>query len=120
MLLKEVKEKIDFLMKTGHENDLVVITTKDISVGPRGYQCVENIFSGMDWENGQIRIEPEEPVISLIKDRDKPLIAISKVYDTAGRKRYLRKCPKCEEHLKLQYNYCPKCGQKIIFQSDKL
>lgn len=114
MLLKELKKQVDFLMEHGHQNDPVLITLSDPSVGGRANSGVLNILSGFDWEHGQIRLEPEKRLLSFEKDRDLALPAIHKVYDLNGRKRNLFKCPKCENHLQKTFHYCPKCGQKII------
>ena len=113
MILTELKEKVDWLTETGHQDDEVIITTKDPSVGPRGGSGVLNILHGFDWERGQIRIEPEKPLLSSEKDRDKALPAIVRVYDDLPRKRVVRKCPKCENHVRKGDAYCSKCGQRI-------
>lgn len=62
MNLKELKTRIDFLIKAypNAENCKVVITTKGNSVGGREYSNVKSVYQGFDWERNQIRIDPED------------------------------------------------------------
>ena len=62
MNLKELKARIDFLIKAypDAENLKVVITTKGNSMGGREYTNIKSINRGFDWEHNQIRIDPED------------------------------------------------------------
>ena len=62
MNLKELKARIDFLVKTypDAENLKVVITTKGNSMCGREYTNIKGIDRGFDWEHNQIRINPED------------------------------------------------------------
>ena len=62
MNLKELKARIDFLVKAypDAENLKVAITTKGNSVGGREYTNIKGINRGFDWEHNQIRIDPED------------------------------------------------------------
>lgn len=120
MLLKELQKQVNWLMERGHAENPVLITTKDPSVGCRGYSHITNILHGFDWEMGQIRIEPKEGLLSMKKDRDAPLRAIHRFYDMGTRKRNIWKCPKCEEHLRKSFRYCPKCGQRVVLSDEEI
>ena len=54
MTAKELKDKVDFYVSHGHEDDVVLITLANRSIGGRASTAVQNIVTGFDWEYGQI------------------------------------------------------------------
>ena len=113
MKLKDLKDKVDFLMTTGHEEDDVVVTLKESSVAVRAFANVDSIYAGFDWESGQIRIETDKEIISYNLRRDAKMLPFRVGTMVGTRKKYILKCPKCEEHLRKTDRYCPTCGQAI-------
>lgn len=65
MNLEELKIRIDFLYKQSRnpKEDIVYITTSEHSIGGRAKCGIKNISLGFDWENHQVRIEPENKLI---------------------------------------------------------
>ena len=65
MNLKELKDRVDFLIKAYHgaEDYEVVITLNNSSVGGRAKTGIRGVYSGIDWEMHQIRIEPEDKIV---------------------------------------------------------
>ena len=61
MNLEELKTRVDFLHKQSRnpKEDIVYITTSEHSIGGRAKCGVKSISLGFDWENHQVRIEPE-------------------------------------------------------------
>ena len=66
MNLEELKARVDFMHKQSRnpKEEIVYITTSEHSIGGRAKCGVKSISLGFDWENHQVRIEPE---IKLIK-----------------------------------------------------
>ena len=115
MILKELKRHVDFLVKNGHENDTVIVTTVDNSVGARAGSEVNSINPGIDWEHGQIRIEPKTKLVSYGNSRDDGMLPLVEVYESPnGRKRHVITCRRCDNLLKNDDRYCSRCGQMII------
>lgn len=113
MILSELKEQVDFLVSNGHGNDSVLVTLSEPSVGARAFTRVTGLYSGFDWEHGQIRISTEKKITSYVKNRDKEMVPIARDYDMGTRIRHLVLCPKCDNHLREDDQYCSRCGQKI-------
>lgn len=113
MILSELKKQVDFLCNNGCSNDQVLITLSESSIGSRAATGITGIHSGFDWEHGQVRISTEKKIISYEKDRDKATEPRKEDYDIGSRVRHLLICPKCENQLKKDNNYCSNCGQKI-------
>lgn len=113
MKAKKLKEVIDFYINNGHENDDVVITLSEPSIGCRAFSDIRYVASGFDFEHGQIRIEPEKSLLSKTKDRDAPMKPWAKTYDYGNRKQTIIHCPICENKLRKADKYCSKCGQMI-------
>jgi hypothetical protein len=64
MTLIELKHAVDSLLARGKdENSPVLITTSEPSIGGRASVGVSYITPGIDWEQGQIRITPEKPLV---------------------------------------------------------
>lgn len=114
MKLIELKEKIDRLYNSGHSDDIVVVTLNQPSVGTRAFTNISAIYSGFDWEQGQIRIETEDKILSKEKDRDNVIEPIVKEYNIIDNKRSIvRKCRICENKLRIADKYCSNCGQRV-------
>lgn len=113
MILSELKKQVDFLCENGHEKNSVLVTLSESSIGARAAAGVTGIHSGFDWERGQIRISTEKKIISYEKDRDKAIYPRKEDYDIGARIRHLLLCPKCDNQLRKDDNYCSHCGQRI-------
>ena len=114
MTLNELEVYVKNLIENGHGEDSVVITLSQPSVGVRASVGISGLYTGFDWEAGQIHIEPDQKITSYNKDRDEIIPMRVKEYDCPGcRKTVIRSCPKCEEHLKKDAKYCSRCGQRV-------
>lgn len=117
MNLNELKQKVDALVEDGDGERTVVITLSQRSVGARAAVGIQGIFSGIDWEAGQLRIEPLEPICQRGRAKDDQMdVSIS---DCSGQRK-IRLCPVCEERVKKGSNYCANCGQRLHFASEKM
>ncbi len=116
MRLSELKRLVD-LYASDTENkgiDLdVVITLEEPSVGGRAKSDISDIFQGIDWEHGQLRIEPTEKLCrkGRSKDNELEMRGIRYIYDRKTTTKY--HCPSCSETLPKAARYCIKCGQKV-------
>lgn len=113
MILSELKKQIDFLCETGHGDNPVLVTLSESSVDSRAATDITGIHSGFDWERGQIRISTERKIISYGKDRDEVIEPLREDYDIGSRIRHLLLCPKCQNQLRKDDNYCGNCGQRV-------
>ena len=48
MTAKELKDKVDFYVSHGHEDDVVLVTLANRSIGGRASTAVQNIVTGFD------------------------------------------------------------------------
>ena len=113
MVLLELKKQVDFLHDNGYGNNIVLVTLSESSIGARASTGITGIYSGFDWEHGQVRISTEKKIISYEKDRDKVIEPRKEDYNTGSKMRHLLLCPKCENQLRKNDNYCSQCGQRI-------
>lgn len=113
MVLSELKKQVDFLCDNGNGDNLVLVTLSESSIGARAATGITGIHSGIDWEHGQVRISTDKKIISYEKDRDNAIEPRREDYDIGTRVRHLFLCPKCENHLRKDDNYCSSCGQRI-------
>lgn len=113
MVLSELKKQVDFLVDTGHGDNVVLVTLSESSIGSRAATGITGIHSGFDWEHGQVRISTDKKIISYEKDRDKAIEPRKEDYNIGVRTRHLLICPKCENQLRKDDNYCSHCGQRI-------
>jgi len=112
--LLDLKMNIDYIISNlrDYENpkDIeVLITLSESSVGSRAFAKVKYVGMGFDWENGQLRIEPEKPIVSegnTFKDIKK-----IKCEQFEGRNYYF--CPRCESKISKDDKFCRYCGQKL-------
>lgn len=106
--VKWLKSYIDCYKQSDMDSPLV-ITTDDSSIGPRAGVKVNLVHAGIDWEAGQFRIEPAEPLVrsSLTRDIPKDIIKWRDGYF----------CPKCDGSLMKKEvknsHYCSCCGQRL-------
>lgn len=113
MILSELKKQVDFLCDNGHGDNPVIVTLSESSIGSRAFTEITGINSGFDWEHGQVRISTEKKIISYEKDRDNAMESRKEDYGMNSRIRHLLICPKCENQLRKDDNYCSNCGQRI-------
>lgn len=114
MNLKELKTKIDSIYENlehvNPENISVLITTSERSIGGRAFSGIDGVNLGIDWENNQLRINPEIPLIKVKKDGDKFKEIYSRTYD----KTTCYFCSNCDHFVEQKDKYCKHCGQKFI------
>ena len=101
MVLSELKKQVDFLCDTGHGNNPVLVTLSESSIGSRAATGITGIryklFHGS----------------SYVKNRDEVIEPIREDYDIGSRIRHLLLCPKCQNQLRKDDNYCGNCGQRV-------
>lgn len=119
MNIGELTEKLSALVKDGHKEENVVITVEEPSVGARACVGIQSALLGFDWETGQLRIEPQEPLVTYGKDRDIPVKAKIMTMDMGRVTRSARKCPSCGFRVYKEHRYCPMCGQRIISELEE-
>lgn len=106
--VKWLKSYIDCCKQSDMDSPLV-ITTDDSSIGPRAGVKVNLVHTGIDWEAGQFRIEPAEPLVRSSLTRDVPKDIIK------WRDGYF--CPRCDGSLMKKEvknsRYCSCCGQRL-------
>jgi len=113
MNLEELKNTIDFEIANLNGKDpkdiKVLITLDESNVGARSSSKIKNICMGFDWENGQLRIEPDTRLVRKGNSLTDVKAVICKEYD--GRKYYV--CYKCGSKLSKNDIYCRCCGQRL-------
>lgn len=112
MILLEFKKQVDLLCDSGHGNNPVLVTLLQASIGSRAATGITGIHSGFDWERGKVRISTEKKIVTYEKDRDSAIEPRRKDYDIGSRIHHLLLCPKCENNLRKDDNYCSNCGQR--------
>lgn len=116
MTLYDLKRSVDSYVDLGHGENDILITLSQKSVGARMSVGVRGIYAGFDFESGQIRIEPMEPICKRGRAKDDP-VAMNIFAFSSPRKFY--SCPMCEETVKKDAHYCPRCGQHLFFDPTK-
>ena len=115
MTLQQLKNDIDKLIRTHNGDKEVRITLSEPSAGARASCGIAGIFSGIDWEYAQIRIEPDKSICSRGKEKSHPKEILIWKY-TSPRQFYT--CPDCDQIIKKDHNFCPYCGQSVIFNKN--
>lgn len=109
--VKWLKSYIDSCYQSNKDimDSSLIITTADSSIGARAGVKVNSVHVGFDWEAGQFRIEPAEPLVrsSLTRDTPKDIVKWKDGYF----------CPKCNGSLMKKEvknsHYCSCCGQRL-------
>lgn len=91
----------------------VLITLSDSSMGGRASVGIQGLYTGMDWEKGQLRIEPQEKIFRNIKRMDTP-IGITR--ETSGGVSF-NACGKCRMKVAKDDTFCRHCGQRLRLRS---
>ncbi len=79
----------------------VVIETSERCLSCDGVVGIEQVVKGFDWHNNELIIVPKKKLVPKESHRDVP----SKPYNGL--------CPECENTLKKDWKYCPRCGKAI-------
>lgn len=87
----------------------VLITLSDSSIGGRASVGIQGLYTGMDWETGQLRIEPKEKIFRNIKRMDVP-VGITR--ETSGGISF-NACDKCRMKVAKDDMFCRHCGQRL-------
>ena len=113
MNLEELKSVVDgtieHLYNKAAKDVPVLITLSESSMGARSSCVAKYAGLGFDWEHGQFRIEPNNPLVSKGNRLDDVKSIIKR--DFNGRCQYC--CPKCLQKISKNDIYCRYCGQKI-------
>jgi len=122
MTLTDLKHTIDTLSLQHRDPDLQVVIdiSGEYSMGARPSVPVKFVYSGIDWEDGQLRIQPEVPLYrsSRRPEDTRRAFALEYIYD----KRTITEhhCPICTEKLVGCKNYCACCGQKVTLDGAQI
>jgi hypothetical protein len=87
----------------------VLITLSDASVGARASSRVEHAGLGFDWEQGQFRISPSKPLVTMGNNLSDVRLVGYRIYD--GRKYYY--CTRCDSRVAKDDKFCRHCGQRL-------
>lgn len=87
----------------------VLITLSDASVGARASSRVEHAGLGFDWEQGQFRLSPSKPLVTMGNNFSDVKLAACRTYD--GRKYYC--CTRCDSRVAKDDKFCRRCGQRL-------
>lgn len=105
MTLEELAHKVDLLLSHCGQGKQVVVTLDTPSMGARACANVVDISNGIDWEDGQVRIAVDRPIMEKSKDRDAPM---PKAKTSNG---YV--CRACGHFVRKNDRYCSTCGQNV-------
>ena len=120
MKFGEFLKQVNLYAERGeYDNNRVVISLSEPSIGGRAYAEVQGIYPGFDWERGQMRIEPGKKILSYEKDRDIEVEPIKREYQYPNRVTRVISCPKCGCKLRKKDRFCSVCGQKIKVENNK-
>ena len=107
MKLKELKDRIDFLISRKNNADKQVsIVLQQFSVGGKANSIVEQIYEGTDFDSDKIFIITKNDLI--IKDKNN---AVEIKRDPIFPKRFV--CTSCGCYVDKSFNYCSFCGGKL-------
>lgn len=111
MTARELYDNLTRLLKMRDiENDTpVLITLSDSSVGGRASCRVSGIYTGFDWEAGQLRIEPEEKIFKNILRMNEPIGIIREECGNVS----FNACGRCHMRIAKDDRYCRHCGQRL-------
>jgi hypothetical protein len=114
--LQQLKENINYQIENLNDKqpqDIpVLITLSEPSMGARASCQVKYISMGIDWEHGQFRIEPNQPLVHMGNSLQDIKKAVQYDFiDSMSRKCYW--CPTCNQKVAKDDYYCRCCGQKL-------
>lgn len=114
MNLLELKTNVDYVINNlrDYQNPkdiTIAITLSEDSVGARAFTRIYSVGMGFDWENGQFRIETQDPIIK--KGNSLNDIKKVKCEPFEGRNYYF--CPRCESKISKDDKFCRYCSQKL-------
>lgn len=112
--LEELKKIIDFTIETLQKHQKpkdisALITLSENSMGARASSEIKYVGMGMDWEHGQLRIEP---TIDLVRKRN-ALNNIKSVIRHEFNSGKFYACPRCILKVAKDDCYCRHCGQRL-------
>lgn len=87
----------------------VLITLSDSSIGGRASVGIQGLYTGMDWEQGQLRIEPKEKIFRNIKRMDMPVGITREIFGGVS----FNACGKCKMRIAKDDAFCRHCGQRL-------
>ena len=109
MTLKEMTIRLNDFLKTNDPDTEVLITLSDRSVGGRAAARIQGIYSGIDFEHGQLRIEPAEKIFRNINRFDH---AVGTIKQEFGGVKFTA-CSNCWMKVSKDDLYCRHCGQRL-------
>ena len=113
LTLENLNKRLELILKQNPEynDNKVLVTLCELSMGARASEVIKSANIGFDWERGQFRLNPSEPLIHKSKDRDKPMNPIKKKMPGNTRSYYY--CVACQQKISKNDGYCKTCGQRI-------
>ena len=87
----------------------VLITLSDSSIGGRASVDIQGLYTGMDWEQGQLRIEPKEKIFRNIKRMDTSVDITREISGGVS----FNACGRCRMRVAKDDMFCRHCGQKL-------
>lgn len=115
MTLNELKADIDLYVEEGFGDWTVLITLSEPSIGAGVSTGIHGIYPGIDWEHGQMRIDPEEPIVR--RGRAKSDAMPINIWAYSGPRKFYT-CPICDNKVTKYNNYCSHCGQLLEYDPD--
>lgn len=117
MTLSELKRNVDFaamhLSKHLSPDEVtVLITTAEMSMGPRSSDGVKSAGMCFDFEAGEYRLNPVSGLVHVgncIADRKKRYITYVHIQDVGPIPHFF--CPTCSTESVKKDNFCKNCGQ---------
>lgn len=111
MTAKELYDNLTRLLKIGDVKDdtPVLITLSDSSIAGRASCRVSGIYTGFDWDAGQLRINPEEKIFKNIHRMDEPVGIIKEEFGGVS----FNACGRCHMKIAKDDRYCRHCGQRL-------
>lgn len=111
MTLEEMYYDAKFLMedKSIPNDTEVLITISNAIVGARDSVGISAIYKGIEFESGQIRIEPMKKIYNNILRMDSPAGIVREEFGGVS----FNACGKCHMKVAKDDLYCRHCGQRL-------
>lgn len=90
-------------------NTPVLITLSGSSIGSRASVGIQGLYTGIDWEQEQLRIEPQEKIFRNIKRMDTPVGITREISGGIS----FNACGKCRMKVAKDDTFCRHCGQRL-------